>query len=211
MYRVPFHHGSKVTVNGLAQVYGSDYVVDLHRGAIQFLAGRHPTASAVITINYFNSDRLFIMMASPFDWNVSSGYDMSGYDDLPYDNNFVNNESLVSDTFTLTVDKSFYRWYQPIEFNDVKPGKSKPTLTEVMIYPSEETGNIWKITAVSFMAAKVQQIAPIEGPVQYASMGQRFDNGKIAFTLRYRDWETDRKSTRLNSSHITRTRMPSSA
>ena len=29
--------------------------------------------------------------------------------------------------------------------------------------------------------------------------------------LRYRDWETDRKSTRLNSSHITRSRMPSSA
>ena len=26
----------------------------------------------------------------------------------------------------------------------------------------------------------------------------------------YRDWETDRKSTRLNSSHITRARMPSS-
>ena len=30
------------------------------------------------------------------------------------------------------------------------------------------------------------------------------------YTL-YRDWETDRKSTRLNSSHITRSRMPSSA
>ena len=29
--------------------------------------------------------------------------------------------------------------------------------------------------------------------------------------LPYRDWETDRKSTRLNSSHITRSRMPSSA
>ena len=27
----------------------------------------------------------------------------------------------------------------------------------------------------------------------------------------YRDWETDRKSTRLNSSHITRARMPSAA
>ena len=27
----------------------------------------------------------------------------------------------------------------------------------------------------------------------------------------YRDWETDRKSTRLNSSHITRSRMPSSS
>ena len=30
-------------------------------------------------------------------------------------------------------------------------------------------------------------------------------------TAAYRDWETDRKSTRLNSSHITRSRMPSSA
>ena len=29
--------------------------------------------------------------------------------------------------------------------------------------------------------------------------------------VNYRDWETDRKSTRLNSSHITRSRMPSSA
>ena len=27
----------------------------------------------------------------------------------------------------------------------------------------------------------------------------------------YRDWETDRKSTRLNSSHSGETRMPSSA
>ena len=33
----------------------------------------------------------------------------------------------------------------------------------------------------------------------------------IKINLTYRDWETDRKSTRLNSSHITRTRMPSSA
>ena len=30
-------------------------------------------------------------------------------------------------------------------------------------------------------------------------------------TSGYRDWETDRKSTRLNSSHITRSRMPASA
>ena len=36
--------------------------------------------------------------------------------------------------------------------------------------------------------------------------------GKFAISQgKYRDWETDRKSTRLNSSHITRSRMPSSA
>ena len=33
------------------------------------------------------------------------------------------------------------------------------------------------------------------------------DNGIKA----YRDWETDRKSTRLNSSHSAKSRMPSSA
>ena len=33
----------------------------------------------------------------------------------------------------------------------------------------------------------------------------------VIFKGSYRDWETDRKSTRLNSSHITRSRMPSSA
>ena len=31
------------------------------------------------------------------------------------------------------------------------------------------------------------------------------------FILEYRDWETDRKSTRLNSSHSAKSRMPSSA
>ena len=35
--------------------------------------------------------------------------------------------------------------------------------------------------------------------------------GSIIKEAIYRDWETDRKSTRLNSSHITRSRMPSSA
>ena len=36
-------------------------------------------------------------------------------------------------------------------------------------------------------------------------------NSSFSLTGHYRDWETDRKSTRLNSSHITRSRMPSSA
>ena len=47
-----------------------------------------------------------------------------------------------------------------------------------------------------------------------------FENAKKQFqtlidgnkdTLLYRDWETDRKSTRLNSSHSAKSRMPSSA
>ena len=34
---------------------------------------------------------------------------------------------------------------------------------------------------------------------------------KCAIIVYYRDWETDRKSTRLNSSHRSLSRMPSSA
>ena len=38
-----------------------------------------------------------------------------------------------------------------------------------------------------------------------------FDMPEKIRTLLYRDWETDRKSTRLNSSHSAKSRMPSSA
>ena len=37
------------------------------------------------------------------------------------------------------------------------------------------------------------------------------ENRKIIYITAYRDWETDRKSTRLNSSHRSLSRMPSSA
>ena len=33
----------------------------------------------------------------------------------------------------------------------------------------------------------------------------------VIYRSGYRDWETDRKSTRLNSSHSAKSRMPSSA
>ena len=46
--------------------------------------------------------------------------------------------------------------------------------------------------------------------------GLRLENKKLQglsdfFYMAYRDWETDRKSTRLNSSHEIPSRMPSSA
>ena len=39
----------------------------------------------------------------------------------------------------------------------------------------------------------------------------RLNNTLYIDTVLYRDWETDRKSTRLNSSHSAKSRMPSSA
>ena len=40
---------------------------------------------------------------------------------------------------------------------------------------------------------------------------QAFRALEIELMVIYRDWETDRKSTRLNSSHSAKSRMPSSA
>ena len=41
--------------------------------------------------------------------------------------------------------------------------------------------------------------------------GNYFTHALPVNRYRYRDWETDRKSTRLNSSHSAKSRMPSSA
>ena len=51
----------------------------------------------------------------------------------------------------------------------------------------------------------------------FANYGGRRSFGGVINTIKcfedngYRDWETDRKSTRLNSSHLKLSRMPSSA
>ena len=43
------------------------------------------------------------------------------------------------------------------------------------------------------------------------SFDRSFQEKIVQACLEYRDWETDRKSTRLNSSHLKLSRMPSSA
>ena len=40
---------------------------------------------------------------------------------------------------------------------------------------------------------------------------REYDHFEMGLKDLYRDWETDRKSTRLNSSHSAKSRMPSSA
>ena len=62
------------------------------------------------------------------------------------------------------------------------------------------------------VATKSNTICPISGLnthklVAKKTLKTRMDNG----IWLYRDWETDRKSTRLNSSHSAKSRMPSSA
>ena len=51
----------------------------------------------------------------------------------------------------------------------------------------------------------------VSATIPTSSGGAPSGHGPVASGPGYRDWETDRKSTRLNSSHITRSRIPSSA
>ena len=58
---------------------------------------------------------------------------------------------------------------------------------------------------------RLQQLQQLERPrLHITSMDYREVPIKKELVF-YRDWETDRKSTRLNSSHSAKSRMPSSA
>ena len=54
----------------------------------------------------------------------------------------------------------------------------------------------------------VEGLRPLAVQMAYYSRGRMEVKDVKAI---YRDWETDRKSTRLNSSHSAKSRMPSSA
>ena len=59
----------------------------------------------------------------------------------------------------------------------------------------------WKCSQMAFADPKV-----VANQVRQFAIGMNKDS-----LAQYRDWETDRKSTRLNSSHSAKSRMPSSA
>ena len=59
-----------------------------------------------------------------------------------------------------------------------------------------------RVTRFIAEIAKLQK----EGSLAESATDVNYHTGR-----KYRDWETDRKSTRLNSSHSAKSRMPSSA
>ena len=65
---------------------------------------------------------------------------------------------------------------------------------------------------MNFFEKRVNKIGTIEDQEKMAKVISKWNSLKT-HTLKegYRDWETDRKSTRLNSSHSAKSRMPSSA
>ena len=80
-------------------------------------------------------------------------------------------------------------------------GLGYPSIPPSNIASSIVNGGLCRVGAFTNNAFNIDGLDIDENPGHFNS---------VAF-WEYRDWETDRKSTRLNSSHITRSRMPSSA
>ena len=59
--------------------------------------------------------------------------------------------------------------------------------------------------------ADLLELVKVRGWQVVIRKGEFKQGDLVVFCEIYRDWETDRKSTRLNSSHSAKSRMPSSA
>ena len=66
-----------------------------------------------------------------------------------------------------------------------------------------------KSNLLAKIAANTGETKPVVGDGEHNLLWKIAAN--TYSTASYRDWETDRKSTRLNSSHLKLSRMPSSA
>ena len=62
-----------------------------------------------------------------------------------------------------------------------------------------------------FAQHQLEQLRPEESPLWHVQHLEPETPEQALRARKYRDWETDRKSTRLNSSHSRASRMPSSA
>ena len=84
------------------------------------------------------------------------------------------------------------------------------------IYTDEEKEKLWlhKLDKNErWVCGERVDVSTLEGVEAYYRLLKYYQkkNKRLGYGTVYRDWETDRKSTRLNSSHEIPSRMPSSA
>ena len=136
--------------------------------------------------------------------------------------------SITSDWFTRTVPvntaaytriKEYYDVYAvPLRLISRALPQAFTQMTDYMTSAASAAANTERLTQVPYTSLGTisTEIARFvgDGIVDDAGFNKSYGACKLLDCLgsgAYRDWETDRKSTRLNSSHITRSRMPSSA
>ena len=81
---------------------------------------------------------------------------------------------------------------------------------ETIVYRPELDSQIIIGSNGSGKSSLMSELNPLPVPKNYMLPGG-YKRVEVEHKGKYRDWETDRKSTRLNSSHSGESRMPSSA
>lgn len=179
-FRVPFHQGSRVYVNGVIQTFGTDYVVDYTRGFIRFAVA--PTVAQHIEVQLFKVDRLFIAYNFPFNYGVNRDYDNFGYDMLPYDSDEDEPGSTGADFFEFIIDSGQPSGHLAVTFYNSVPSKiPKADLTVLGLGPGNVNGDVWKVTAISHWRFMVQRNGT--GTIWYANFKEPFDNGFVSFII----------------------------
>ena len=152
-YRVPYHQGVKVKVNGVARTFNVDYTIDKSRSFIQFLPGYLPPINSEITIEYFKSDRIFISYHEPFKWDTPA------------------------DKFVITIGNSDPN----IEFISSEISSRKATLQDFKNI-SAVNGDVFEVIATGPWSFKVRQISPIVSDFTMLDFKSKY-TGKISFTI----------------------------
>ena len=108
------------------------------------------------------------------------------------------------------IDSAIQAVYDQIEQNEgVLPDELETALNDLQLERTTKISNIIKLmrNIDADITAIDVEISQLEKKLTAAKNRKQSVKNHLA----YRDWETDRKSTRLNSSHSAKSRMPSSA
>ena len=125
-------------------------------------------------------------------------------------------ENIISNlVFNAVFGESFKKLQSDLE-NDFIHGTAADITDTMGDFFEKNKGNIDKFNEAMKIANEQAKEAGLSAFTQNKSGNTNTLKGSIQASLTeetgsYRDWETDRKSTRLNSSHSAKSRMPSSA
>ena len=117
--------------------------------------------------------------------------------------------TIIAVTFTVVMFTAYKppvnEDYLIISWNDLGMHCANKDFSKICVLPPYN--NLKAQVILRGNATTLPQLITSDISVNYSIPGNTISTNK---TL-YRDWETDRKSTRLNSSHSAKSRMPSSA
>ena len=105
---------------------------------------------------------------------------------------------------SITVDKGVLCWVWLEEAYELDREEDFQTLDESIRGELPEGSGLWKQITLTYNPW-------VNSHWTKTRFFDKQDPDAFTLTPTYRDWETDRKSTRLNSSHRSLSRMPSSA